>query len=271
VLFAIALRVRKLLGYYRRPSRLQSSTKAGNWHVGFLTLTTTDNTPVDGDVPMKKLIILGLVVTLAGCAKKAAQHEGKSSEQWAEGLRSTAPNVRGESARALGALKATKFVPELIAALKDGDEEVRSRAAEAIWSIGKDARQAVTDLVPLLKDRNATTRLNAVGALGELGPEAAPAVPALRDRLKDPDTYVRAQAATALGKIRPPVAEAVPALISATKDRSKEVRVAALYALAEFGPEAQSARPALNEAAKSRDADVKVAAVYALKTVDGKK
>src|SRR3954452_20630576 len=168
--------------------------------------------PFEGELDMKRVVLLGLLVVLAGCAKKVSQHEGKSAAQWAEGLRSSDAQTRRDSARALGALKAKQFVPELTAALRDGDDEVRSRAAEALWGIGGDARQSAPELIALLKDRHATARLNAAGALGEMGADATPAVPGLRDRLRDPDPYVRAQAAATLGKLRPSAADVVPAL-----------------------------------------------------------
>src|SRR5438128_390080 len=100
---------------------------------------------------MRKLIVLALLLCLAGC-RKPALHQGKTVEQWAEGLRAADVQVRRDSVRALGALKAKGYVGPLVAALKDADEEVRSRAAEALWSIGSDAREAVPALIPLLRE-----------------------------------------------------------------------------------------------------------------------
>jgi HEAT repeat protein len=264
------LRTSESLGQEPQPNNLREiGATTGPGITGLPIPPNVDGPSRKNDV--KRAILLSLLVVLAGCAKKVSQHGGKTAAQWAEGLRSPDAQVRRDSARALGALKAKQFVPELTAALKDGDDEVRSRAAEAMWGIGGDARKSVPELMGLLRDRNAGARLNAVGALGEMGADAGPAVPAVRDRLRDPDPYVRAQAAATLGKLRAAASEVVPALIEAMKDRSKEVRVAAIYALAEFGPEASAALPALSAAAKSKDGDVKVAVGYALKAIEGKK
>ncbi len=187
---------------------------------------------------MKKLLLVSLLVgiltVLPGCRKQVPQHGGKTAAQWAEVLRGPDVAGRREAARALGALKGKEHIPDLVKALRDSDEEVRSRAAEALWGIGPAGNEAVQ---ALLSDRNAGARLNVTGALGEMGSPAA--VPALRDRLRDPDVYVRAQAATSLGRLKAATKDAVPALVEAMRDRSKDVRVAAVYALGEIGPEAR--------------------------------
>ena len=107
-----------------------------------------------------------LVVPLTGCGKKEPLHQGKSAAQWRLILRDSEPDSRRDAVTAMGALKVKDAVPDLIAALKDPDEQVRARAAEALWSLGPAAGDAVSALIPLLKDRNTGIRLNAAGALG---------------------------------------------------------------------------------------------------------
>jgi vesicle coat complex subunit len=221
-----------------------------------------------GGRSMRRLIPLSVVVLALACGKKEPLHEGKPASYWKEALQDQDPKVRKHAITALGGLKVKEAVPQLTAALTDRDDEVRAKAAEALWSLGPESKEAVPALVPLLKDRSASVRLNAAGALGEIGPDARDALPALKDALKDSDAYVRAQAATSLGKFGPEAGSAVGALAEALQDRDKNVRVAAAYALAELGPAAKAALPALKEAAKSKDGDVRSAVGTALKAVE---
>jgi len=100
-----------------------------------------------------RTVLLSLLV-LVGCGKKEALYNGKSAAQWQQALHDPLPGVRREAAGALGALKAGQSAADLTAALKDLDGEVRAKAAEAIWSIGPDANEAVPNLISLLKDQN---------------------------------------------------------------------------------------------------------------------
>src|SRR5258707_13524566 len=149
--------------------------------------------PGGGPIRMRKLIILGLAVLLVGCGPKEPLHKGKPASYWTQALQDPDAQTRREAAGALAALKAKAAVPELITALKDKDDEIRAKAAEALWSIGSNSKDAIPALTAALKDKSAAVRLSAAGALGEMAPEAQTAIPALRDILKDKDAYVRAQ------------------------------------------------------------------------------
>src|SRR5262249_31358103 len=63
---------------------------------------------------MRKVVIIGMLLALAGCAKKPALHEGKTAAQWAEGLRDPDAGARRKAGRALGALKAKAYVGALV-------------------------------------------------------------------------------------------------------------------------------------------------------------
>src|SRR5215467_1633932 len=115
---------------------------------------------------MRKTLVLLFALTVSGCGKEAL-YKGKPARYWRERLHDPQAQVRREAATAMGALKVTDAIPELIAMLKDDDGGVRSRAAEALWGIGgSEAQAAVTPLISLLEDEDAGIRLNAVGALG---------------------------------------------------------------------------------------------------------
>ncbi len=118
---------------------------------------------------MRKLLILGLTVLSLGCGKKEPLHQGKPASHWVQELRSPDAKARRSAASALAALKAKAAVPDLAVALKDADAGVRAAAAEALWSLGPEARDAVPELTAALADKSPDVRLNAAGALGEIG------------------------------------------------------------------------------------------------------
>jgi HEAT repeat protein len=107
---------------------------------------------------------------------------------------------RAEAARALGTLaRGAAVAAELRDALRDPDQGVRLRAAEALWRVaGEDARaEAAAELIHLAQAGGwAELRAEAVAILGRLGDAAV--TPTLREALMDPDPLVRRSAAAAL-------------------------------------------------------------------------
>src|SRR5437588_7414046 len=96
------------------------------------------------------VLLLALAAMLAGCGKGEPQYKGKPAAYWVQALKGADPQARREAITAAGALHIKTAVPDLIAALKDGDDDVRAKAAEALWSLGADAGEAASALVPLL-------------------------------------------------------------------------------------------------------------------------
>ena len=92
-------------------------------------------------------------------------------------------------------------LPALIAALKDSESEVRSWSAQAIDSIGPDAKRAVPDLIALLSNADEGSRISACFGLRGIGPAAKQALPALKKALSDPSKEVRQSAALAIKSI----------------------------------------------------------------------
>jgi HEAT repeat protein len=116
-------------------------------------------------------------------------------------------------------------IEPLLAAMKDGETEVRERAAEALGRI-RDHR-AVETLVAALKEKKPVIRRKAVKALGSIGDVRA--VESLLAGLKDDDCWVRALAAEALGEIGD--ARAIDPLVAALIDSWEKAREAAANAL----------------------------------------
>lgn len=90
-------------------------------------------------------------------------------------------------------------VPDLIEALKKGDERLRSRAADAIGSLRPPADKAAGALLHALKnDASVRVRASAALALGNIGPGAADAVPALKRAAGNRNPELRLNAKRAL-------------------------------------------------------------------------
>ena len=117
------------------------------------------------------------------------------------------------------------LIPELIAALRDENEKVRSNAAESLGAF-YDVRAAGA-LASALRDDNPEIRERAAAAMhGTYGSTAAAA---LAGALKDPSARVRKAAAERLGEFT--AADSGPALIEALDDQDPGVVSAALTSL----------------------------------------
>ena len=94
---------------------------------------------------MRKVVLVSLAVMLTSCGKEG-ESEGKPVSYWRQALRDQNPKTRRAAAAALGkaGTEARDAVPELAGALKDPDEGVRVKAANALWSIGEVAQDSPT-------------------------------------------------------------------------------------------------------------------------------
>jgi len=181
-------------------------------------------------------------------------------------LASKDENIRVQGAQALQSIgaEAKSAIPDLVRAFKsDPEENVRSSAIFALGGIGKDA---VPALIAALQDPDPIIRRGATSALKGIGKDAKDAIPALVLVLKtDKDASVRSSAASALGRIEKDAKEAVPALVLVLKtDKDSSVRSSAAYALGSIGPEARNAVPDLVAVLKDKDKPVILIAITAL-------
>ncbi len=128
-------------------------------------------------------------------------------------LGSANADVRSKAAVDLGALKSSRAVPPLIAALSDPVSEVRFSAATALGDIG-DPR-AVQPLMTALRtprdsDSGLDERLADAEALGALG---KPALDPLLAALQDNDNRLEGYASDGLERMGAPAVNAVAALL----------------------------------------------------------
>jgi HEAT repeat protein len=113
-------------------------------------------------------------------------------------------------------------VPALIAALKDGDVEVRRAAVQSLSNL--DDPRAIPAFIEALRDADSEVRACAAGALGQF--EDKRTIAPLMGALKDADKDVRRAAISSLGNQQADVP--VDVVVAALNDKDPEIRQAAL-------------------------------------------
>lgn len=181
-------------------------------------------------------------------------------------LHSPDPSLRNQ---ATGEMKMLGRVglPTLLAALKDKDPALRSRAAFLLGSVGPGptAQTAAPALTEALADEAAPVRLEAALALSQLRQTSPKVVAPLIEALKSSDADVRRRAASGVAQVGPAAKEAIPLLVNLLKDRADDtVRGAAASALGSMGAEAKDALPALRAALHDDQPTVRLQVAAAL-------
>lgn len=135
--------------------------------------------------------------------------------------------VRLKSAEALARLGETDAVDFLVELLRSSEEATTSVRVPAAEALGKAGKSALDYLLKKISDRDPMVRWGVVSALGEIGHRRA--VPALVKALEDENADVRSASAEALGKIADP--ESAEVLARALADPNERVRWFARLAL----------------------------------------
>lgn len=171
-------------------------------------------------------------------------------------LKDSDDTVRWKAAEALGRVGGEDVIPPLLEALRDDYGFVRGKAAYALGSVA--GERAIAHVLAVLNDPESIARWYAAVSLGQIGGETAAA--ALLGALNDIDGYVRGSAAQALGRLREK--RATPALLRALKDENVFLRWSAADALGDIGDEA-AVMPVL-EALNDEESGVRRSAARAL-------
>lgn len=219
---------------------------------------------------------------------------GRSATAWEKDLASKDDGVRGGAVKALSEAKGDA-IPVCVWVLQNSSSVTsRFSAANALGSMGKDAKPAAEALVAALADPDGAVREVTIIAVTKLGPDApgavpalvklfpkdlairavaehkekaADAVPPLVELLKHEDPHIRWNAARTLGKIGEPALAAVPGLLIQLEDKEPLVREHAAEALGDIGPRVAlnpKVVPALAKALKDPDKKVRRDSVRAL-------
>jgi HEAT repeat protein len=204
------------------------------------------------------VFIIGLLhaVSPAGAADK--QPRGTSVEEQAEKLRkefqSADPAVRRNAVSSMPhSPAASLLMPELFAALKDSDGEIREWAATVIGNQGEKAVGAVPQLIVQLEsDPVKTTRETAARALGRIGKTVptnrtmvAPLAKAARD---DADSVTRVVSLGALLLMNPDDVRRRDAVRAFLKHDDPLTRMKAAHALGYLADKARIAAPEIARA-----------------------
>jgi HEAT repeat protein len=113
---------------------------------------------------------------------------------------------RAQALEVLGqmGIAAKKELPLVKDALKDASPIVRAQAAVALWRIDKQTEEAVAALVAIVKQKDLQyQRMQGANALATLGGDAKKALPDLLEARKDRDVGLRNAATEAIKKIDP--------------------------------------------------------------------
>ncbi|MBM3840666.1 MAG: HEAT repeat domain-containing protein [Verrucomicrobia bacterium] len=162
----------------------------------------------------------------------------------------------------IAASEADAAVPALIEALADKNLQIRESAFQTLSNIRHPA--TVAAILPKLNHGDSYVRLNVAKCLGSMGPWAREAIPGLIEAIKDDSSAVRANAAEALGRIRPSAENVIDALTRALADPEPDVRANAASGLGNGGLASAVAVPHLIDRLKDADAGVRGAAALAL-------
>lgn len=199
------------------------------------------------------------------------------------------PDIRENSAYALGKIGSTRAIEPLIELLGDEHSEVQAAASLSLAKIGVPALGPVSRILND-SNENYNSKINAIRILGEMGelaieplikvlgtadgPDAAdslgnigePAVKPLISLLADKDPQVRADAAMALGNTKSK--EAVDPLIKMLEDKDPSVRSRSAMALGKIGDE--KALDPLTLVLKDKDFPVEQNARLAIENINSK-
>lgn len=177
------------------------------------------------------------LILLALCAPLAAEHLGKSLDEWRGELGSDVRLERLMAARAIGEMAIARdkaAAKALFDAMEHEDSGVRYWAVVAVGQMGKGAREAERRLLTALDDPTPEVRVWAAFALAPMGRDEA-ALEVLIRELGNEEKGARLQAAHALDELGDLARPAIAALQEATSDEFDYVGRVSRHALWELG------------------------------------
>jgi HEAT repeat protein len=234
----------------------------------------------DGTDPTTVRTLADVVKTGGGALSEhaafALQRIGpKAVGAWPEltaALRDPNVQLRGRAALALAAIGpgAKEAAPALKSALADNpDPNIRVFLAQALWFVERDPMVALPVLLDVVQDGKLRPdiRSAAVNVLAFMGPAAKAAQPALARLQDEPDEALRTAVASAVDRIGPVTGDDVPALLKGLDSTNLTHRKAAAQTLAGVaanGEEVKGAVPSLQRAFADTDVGLRLAAAEAL-------
>ena len=184
-------------------------------------------------------LTLSVIALARGFRQSNPLYQGKSALAWAKDLNNPDPKLRSRAAQAIQSLGQQAVAP--LARALSRKELFPSKMTQ---NLGIKPPAALRRLYHrLLRPGEAVgTRADAARALVLLAPQAETAISALGRALQDESPTVSIRAAEVLARIGK---RAVPALIDVLEKGDIAARNSATYAIGVIGPEARTAIPAL--------------------------
>jgi HEAT repeat protein len=167
---------------------------------------------------------------------------------------------------------APQYVKQTAGFLKYPDMDVRINAAQALGSLGANAKGEIFTLIDCLateKQNRAATEMGlAISHLKEFVTEKH--IAAIAKLLQSTETVQRARGAQTLGLLGEAAKSQIPALMAALEDRENQVLIMACLALGQMGKYANKALPRLTDLTNHPDEAVQQAAFDAIDRIGGK-
>ncbi len=152
----------------------------------------------------------------------------------------------------------------LRALLRDGDERVRLKAAQALVQLGPEGAPAAGEVFELAREADEGLRAAAAEALGCINPPPKEALAALLALLDPPSPAVVVPVLRSLGTLGRVAALAVPRIVPFVRDEDEQIRTAAAEAISAIGQLDASVAPLLVEELANEDDTARARAAEAL-------
>ena len=121
-----------------------------------------------------------------------------------EGCRAEAATILGNLPKSIEPSSAVIVVPALVAAFKDGYNEVSNAALQSLGNFGDSARPAVPALIKCIQDKPASAEAsNAMRALARVKGASSLAMPVIIESLQGPNPQLQISAINAVENSRP--------------------------------------------------------------------
>jgi HEAT repeat protein len=138
------------------------------------------------------------------CLTKVSESDDNKIARLIDTLKTSKKYDRVTAIRLIGDLEPVprEAVPDLIAATRDKDTDIRAEAAKSLGKTKPVSLETINVLIGLLKDKKTEVRQASADAFEDIGPDGKEAIPALWQVANgDKDVFVQASAKRALSKM----------------------------------------------------------------------
>lgn len=203
-------------------------------------------------------------------AQISAERVERHTRKMMKDLSHRNPKKRAEAAEWLGQRREANAVPALIPLLTDGNDDVRSEAARALWRIGPPAAEPAKETLQQMlgTEQSGQARINVAGALWKLKMPTAEIRPVLRRGLEDYRDWTRVRTATLLHRMGEPLEGLLPVYHDAMAEGSAKLRHRVLSDVLDFEDRSDALIPLGLAGLRDDDETVKVRGIVLLQVLN---